>query len=310
MPHTLTPFRYPGGKTQLYDFVNHTLEINNIKHGTYVEPFAGGSGISIKLLANHDVENIWMNDYDPSIFSVWYAILNSPSELISLLMTAPFDYSDTKTDDTKNIEFWKNVKTIHETEKHNPYSIQNAFSTLFLNRTNRSGIITGGPVGGFTQANIKISSRYNKETLKSKIEAIYAMRDHITLTNFDSISNGDEFKSLDTSSTFIFFDPPYFNQGSNLYYSSFDEIDHIKMRETIESLSNYKSITTYDNTNEIKDIYNGFPQKYEYSLNYSANNKRRGKFKEVMFANSNTKLESFNKVRLEKYSINEEKILI
>ncbi|WP_252897910.1 DNA adenine methylase [Amylolactobacillus amylophilus] len=49
MPRTDSPFRYPGGKTQLYDFVVNLLEINRIS-GTYCEPFAGGAGLPIKLL--------------------------------------------------------------------------------------------------------------------------------------------------------------------------------------------------------------------------------------------------------------------
>lgn len=90
MPATNSPFRYPGGKTQLYSFIVHLLKINKI-NGTYIEPFTGGAGVAIKLLLNHEVSRIWINDFDVSIFSVLFYILNEPQKLIDLIQTVPFD---------------------------------------------------------------------------------------------------------------------------------------------------------------------------------------------------------------------------
>ena len=82
MPHTASPFRYPGGKTQLFNFVEKLLQINHIT-GTYIEPFAGGAGLAIKLLSKNQINSVWINDYDKAIYSVWDNILNKPDELIS-----------------------------------------------------------------------------------------------------------------------------------------------------------------------------------------------------------------------------------
>ncbi|EAV9865380.1 DNA adenine methylase, partial [Listeria monocytogenes] len=64
MPVTQSPLRYPGGKTQLFKFVRNLIEINEIKHSTYIEPFAGGAGVALELLFSNSVENIVINDYD------------------------------------------------------------------------------------------------------------------------------------------------------------------------------------------------------------------------------------------------------
>ena len=76
MPFTPSPLRYPGGKTQLYAVVKEILYRNSIAGGTYIEPFAGGAGLAIKLLLNGDVNHIVINDYDKAIYSTWYSIIN------------------------------------------------------------------------------------------------------------------------------------------------------------------------------------------------------------------------------------------
>lgn len=300
MTHTLSPFRYPGGKTQLYKFIEYLLEINNIENGTYIEPFAGGAGLAIKLLVEGKVDNIWINDYNESIYSVWDAILNTPEQLIDKINDVPFDYkTGSQYSDEYNLEYWKKIRSLYLQNCTNEHSIDNAFATLFLNRTNRSGIITGGPVGGYAQQNTKIYARFNKSTLIRKINLIHSFRDSIRLTRLDALGFIPIVQRETTAdNTFIFFDPPYYDQGNNLYFSSFSHEDHLAMSRNILELDNYKWITTYDNVESIRDIYINSEQKYEYDIRYTANNLKRGMAKEVMFSNNLTRLESYANVSL------------
>ena len=156
MPITKSPLRYPGGKTQLSRYVRHLLDINNV-HNTYIEPFAGGFGVALELLFNNDVEQIVMNDFDPSIYSIWNMILHNRDEFISLIKNTPI-----------TIEEWFYQKDIRNKLKNDSNSIENAFATFFLNRTNVSGIISAGPIGGLKQqGKYKIDCRFNKEKLPS-----------------------------------------------------------------------------------------------------------------------------------------------
>lgn len=303
MPATNSPFRYPGGKTQLYSFIVHLLKINKI-NGTYIEPFAGGAGVAIKLLLNHEVDWVWINDFDVSIFSVWFYILNEPQKLIDLIQTVPFDY---KTGHLRSKEesmsFWYKQRDVYNTLKHLEPSLELAFATLFLNRTNRSGIIPGGPIGGPNQSHkTQIYARFNKKTLIEKINRISLLKDKVILTNKDALTLVDEIKdTVDSSNSFIFFDPPYFNQGSDLYYMSFDERDHQAMANKILDLNDFFWITTYDVSQEIKEDYSAAPQKYLYGINYSANNKNRGKAQEYLFVSNNLNVETVQNIKLEAF---------
>lgn len=62
------------------------------------------------------------------------------------------------------------------------------FSTFFLNRTNRSGILKGGVIGGKNQeGQWKLDARYNKSDLISRIQKISKNRERIDLYNMDAI---------------------------------------------------------------------------------------------------------------------------
>ena len=45
-----SPLRYPGGKGQVYSFVEDLLIKNKLIGCTYIEPYAGGAGIAMRLL--------------------------------------------------------------------------------------------------------------------------------------------------------------------------------------------------------------------------------------------------------------------
>lgn len=301
MPQTDSPFRYPGGKTQLYSFVSYLLKKNKI-NGTYVEPFAGGAGVAIRLLFNSKVQKSWINDYDISIYSVWYYILEKPQELIKLIKNVPFDYkTGHEVNKQTSIAFWRKQHDYYVKHKNGEKSLALAFATLFLNRTNRSGIINGGPVGGFEQAHsTQIFARFNKKSLIKKINKIHSFKDNIILTNYDANDLIPILqKKLDSENSFIFFDPPYFKQGSGLYFTSFNNEGHKILAQKIMSLKDNYWITTYDVDPHIIDYFKDNDKNYSYELMYSANNKRRGKASELLFASPNLEIESYDNVHLE-----------
>lgn len=289
MPRTFSPLRYPGGKTQLTSFVKNLLLTNNITNGTYIEPFAGGAGVAIQLLLAGDVKSIVINDYDKSIYSIWYSILNNTQKFITLILDTPVTINE-----------WHNQKAIYLQNKNRQNSLEGAFATFFLNRTNVSGIISGGPIGGLKQTGkYKIDCRFNKTDLIKKIKLISDRKEDITLYRKDAL----EFINLipenyNSDSTLIFFDPPYYVQGKNLYLSFYSNNSHKKLFKKIDILKDFYWITTYDYVPQIAEIYYNANQKYEYELSYSANQKRRAK--EFMFASDKIKISSYDKVILSK----------
>ncbi len=263
-----SPLRYPGGKGQMYKTIENIILNNNLIGCTYVEPYAGGASVALNLLFYNIVDKIILNDFDRSIFCVWDSILNNTEEFIRLIIDTPV-----------TIEEWEKQKKIYLNPESN--NLELGFATFFLNRTNRSGIIKAGPIGGRKQnGNYLISCRFNKKDLIKKIKKISSYKKKIKIYNIDALKliNKDFGNNI-----FFFFDPPYYKKGSQLYNNHYSHNDHVKMANEIKKLNhNIKWIVTYDDVNEIKEIYKDYIP-FKYKLNYSVETKRKGS--EIMFAN-------------------------
>lgn len=255
-----SPLRYPGGKTKLAGFIRLAIQNLNIQDCTYVEPFAGGAAVALSLLLDNVVERIVINDYDKSIYSFWRAIKQEPNDLIARIKNTPI-----------TIEEWYRQKAIYSSSTS--YSLDFAFATLFLNRTNRSGILNAGPIGGYAQAGEwKIDVRFNKDAIISKIEAIAKVRNRIIVYNKDIISLLHNYVPSLDGNLFFYFDPPYFNKGQELYKNYFTPSDHKKIYDVISQEITAPWIVTYDDVTSIKEVYSNYDIRM-FDLMYSAANK-------------------------------------
>ena len=289
LPTTLSPLRYPGGKTQLNSFVEHTLEINHLDNVVYCEPFSGGSGIAISLLLNKKAQSVILNDIDIAIYSFWYAIIHDSEHFIKAIQDVTIDMTE-----------WKKQRLIYEAAQANnlqEYSFEVAFATFYLNRTNRSGIITGGPIGGNNQeSSYTLDCRFKKNILIKKIRKIAEVGNLIRLYHLDA---KDLIRNVLTHENahelFVYFDPPYYNQGKNLYKNFYDDNEHMLLSKAIRMMDGYHWIATYDNAKRIKEIYNDRTIQ-EYQIQYSANKTR--KEIELIFHSPLTRIESYGKVKL------------
>ncbi|MBO1514297.1 DNA adenine methylase [Metabacillus bambusae] len=257
-----SPLRYPGGKYKTYRYIKPLILKN--KCTTYIEPFAGGAAVALSLLIEGIVRRVIINDYDRSIYALWYSILNYPDELIQLIINTDITMDE-----------WYQQKEIQNNKLNAPI-LELGFSTLFLNRTNRSGIIKAGVIGGKNQnSEYQMDCRFPKNKLINKIKLISHHKDQIEIHNLDALDFIDNIIKR-TRNSFTFFDPPYFKQGPNLYTNFYKFKDHMELSEKIQKeLKNRKWIVTYDHEIEIKQMYKKLPY-IEYYLNYTAQNKTKG----------------------------------
>ncbi|MEI6553776.1 MAG: DNA adenine methylase [bacterium] len=265
-----SPLRYPGGKNKLAKFIALVCEKNNI-NGHYVEPYAGGASVALHLLINGYVKEVTINDLDRAIYAFWYSIINDTERFCGKIRT---------TDVT--IENWKKFKEIHRNkEKEELFDL--GFATFFLNRTNHSGVIDGGIIGGLEQkGNYKIGCRFNKEELIERIKLIAKHKKSIHLYHLDALELIEKIqKKSDNENTIFYFDPPYYLKGPSLYMSHYKPYDHKEVSEKIMKIKNIKWLVSYDNTSEIKKLYLGSKKK-EYSFFHTAYEIREGK--EVLFS--------------------------
>ena len=286
MPYSYSPLRYPGGKTQLYNFILHAIKLSQLEHIHYCEPFCGGAGLAMKLLINGKVEAVVLNDVDTSIYSIWRAILDDTASFLHKVQTVPI-----------TVQEWEKQHKIYEDLKNSRnYDFNLGFAAFFLNRTNRSGIIEGGPIGGKKQlSKYKIDCRFNRNTLLKKITSIRACKEKIKVYNLDALDFIIEKLQKDKTINFIFFDPPYYEQGQNLYKNSLSKQYHSDLAYAIKAIDARPWILTYDNALDIKKLYADV-KGWKYELLYSAQLKR--KESEVMYTNSLFQVESYDNVTL------------
>lgn len=267
-----SPLRYPGGKSKITPLVSIIMDNAGIKRGTYIEPFAGGAGVALSLLFTEKVNKIVINDYDKAIYSFWYSILNETNRFVNKIINTPV-----------TIQNWKEQKAVFLT-KDKADIFELGFATFFLNRTNRSGILNAGPIGGFDQTgNYKIDARFNKEDLISRIKRIAHLKDKIIIYNYDVKEFINTVLMKYRNNSFIYFDPPYYVKGHELYANFFTEEDHKIIADSIKSLD-FAWMVTYDDVPQIKSLYSDREQKL-YDLNYSLSNK--GKKSEVIILSHN-----------------------
>jgi len=267
-----SPLRYPGGKGKVVNSIKKIINANNLKGLEYAEPFAGGASVALSLLLDGYSQNIYINDKDRAIYAFWYSIINHKDEFVDMISSIPI-----------NMDSWFAQKQIFEQQDSNLFKL--GFATFFLNRTNRSGILKAGVIGGKNQSGkYSISERFHKENLIKRIELIHKVKDRIFLFNLDVIDFISEVSNVMTQNSVIYLDPPYYNKGKDLYMNHFQHIDHIVLKDYIETLDQYNWIVTYDNTPQINEIYQGIKKKF-YNLNYSLINASKGQ--EVLFVKKN-----------------------
>ncbi len=279
-----SPLRYPGGKNRLAKFIAKICVDNNI-NGHYVEPYAGGASVALYLLIENKVKKITINDKDKAIYAFWYSVLNHTDELCELI------------DKTKiNIKNWENQKGIQKNKDREKDLLKLGFSTFFLNRTNRSGIINAGVIGGKEQkGNYKIDCRFNKQDLIKRIKNIAEFKNRIVLKNLDAIDLIKKIKKeSNNKNTIFYFDPPYYLKGPGLYMNSYKENDHKKVAEEIKKIKRIHWIVSYDNVSEINKLYTGI-KKFKFNLTHTAFITRKGK--EILFFSNKLKNIDFNLIK-------------
>ena len=264
-----TPLRYPGGKARLAAFVRTLLVENRLTDCHYVETYAGGAGIAFELLFLEFAVHVHLNDADRAVYAFWHTVLHDTEWLCRRL-----------TDTNVTVAQWRRQRNVYR--RRDVACLRDlGFALLFLNRTNRSGILNGGVIGGLDQTGEwKIDARYYKAELVRRIEKIASFRTRISLYNLDALEFIRKKAVRLPAKTFFYLDPPYFLKGQRLYQNHYRKEDHAKVAEVIQTQLPHKWIVSYDNVPDIVKLYENRRQAI-YTLDYSAS--RRSLGTEVMF---------------------------
>ncbi len=272
-----TPLRYPGGKGKLTEFIKLVIEQNDLLDGNYVEAYAGGSAIGMTLLAHSYVSRVYLNDLNSSVYAFWRCVLDQPEELCRAI-----------NDVNVTMDEWHKQKAIHKDQaNHTPLEV--GFSTFFLNRTNRSGIIWGGVIGGKQQTGKwKLDARFTKQNLIQRIEKISLYSSRIRLYNMDAAKFiKDILPDLPKKKSLVYLDPPYYEMGKGLYENHYQHNDHVAISKLVKKEIKLPWIVSYDYAPEIMEIYK-WARSISYRISYSAQDHYKGA--EAMFFSSKLKV--------------------
>lgn len=256
----------PGGKSRLSGFLRTVVELGGWTDREYAEPYAGGAGAALSLLMDGTVPRIAINDLDPAVFRFWRAAVHESDRFADHIRSVPL-----------NLDEWREQKATYRDP--NAPDFERGFAMFYLNRTNRSGVLHAGVIGGQKQAGkYRIDARFNREELAKRIEAIGSRRGDIAVTSLD----GAEFirTKLDEGA-FIYADPPYYEKGALLYLNAFDDAAHEALANLLTSRPDAVWLLTYDDCSAIRRLYRG---RYQgtFELPYSAHRSERARELMVM----------------------------
>ncbi len=253
---TLSPLRYPGGKAALAGFFGDIIEALGIERARYIEPYAGGVGAGIALLREGIVEELVVNDIDPAVHAFWQSAVGDNANFVEMVASTPL-----------TIDEWQKQREIYRAGNDSD-ALSLGFAFFFLNRTNRSGILNAGVIGGQRQdGKYKIDARFNRGTLIERLVAIGDLADRITVSDLDGRTVIQRYAQDDRA--FMYIDPPYVQAGSQLYLNAFDGRDHTALAAIVNTVDRAHWLMTYDTAPLIEKLYRKHFQ-CRLQLTYSA----------------------------------------
>lgn len=242
-----SPLRYPGGKAGLTGFLADTIELNELRSCVYYEPYAGGAGAALGLLKQGTVAEVYLNDADFRVYAFWLSALRDCDRFVDRLQTVPL-----------TIEEWRRQRQICASpSSHCQFDV--GFAAFFMNRCNRSGVITGsGPIGGYEQkGKWRMDVRFNREGLAERMMRLARMRKRIHVSCEDAVLflkralPGGRGRAR----VFVYLDPPYVNNGQRLYLNAYRPEDHTQLASYLARQRSLPWLVSYDDSALVRDLY-------------------------------------------------------
>lgn len=283
-----TPLRYPGGKAKFAPFISDVMKENKLAGGHYLEPYAGGAGVALDLLFSEVASHIHINDADPALYNFWTSAVFHTDSLIKLIENTPI-----------NMEQWHHWRAVLRGEVERVSIVESGFATLFMNRTNRSGILKAGVIGGQAQSGgYKLDARFKKDVIIGRIQKISEYSDNISVYNEDALSLLDRCEGFLPKQSLIYLDPPYYVKGQGLYRNFYEHEDHLNIANKLQSKEFTRPwIVSYDAVQEIKTMYRRSSD-MSYGLYYTAQERYVGE--EIMFFSKNLNLKNVGPISSQK----------
>jgi DNA adenine methylase len=233
----ITPFRYPGSKNKLLPEIMEYIDPIMCGQNSFTDAFVGGGSVLLEVAQKYPGIQLYANDKDYWVYCFWKVISDIYSipylDLLHLIEQPP------------TLELFNKLRDEQTTDE-----VRCAYKAIFFNRTTFSGIFYSGPIGGKEQkSNYKIDCRYNKKTLRKKIEKCHELLHGRLIVSNKSFS---EYEQLYTNDP-LYLDPPYYKKGDALYIEKMDASDHLHLSVLLYPRKNW--VLSYDDCEEVRELF-------------------------------------------------------
>ena len=197
-------FIWAGGKNKM---LKHYIPIlpspleMSIK--SYVEPFFGGGAMFIHIMKHHQPKEVYINDINPDIVSIYECIKNNYNEFLKRVIDLETQYLPMNMEDRR--KFFFKIRHDHAYEYENWSKPYESATLYFLMKTGFNGIF---------QINKNTNNRYGTPcgllNQKDKVFDREVVKWWNNVLQKVNISSGDWKTNIpDIQDAFYFFDPPY-----------------------------------------------------------------------------------------------------
>jgi DNA adenine methylase len=222
----------------------------------WLEPFGGGAGAALTLLAAHEVEEAWIVEAHPGLAAFWADCTREPEALAKRIEHTTVDLA---------VFDWARSQLANRGDDL-------AFATFVINRCSHSGIVNTevGPIGGRAQTGrYRIDARWNASALADRIRAVSALGDRFRVFAGDGIAFLEDLPGSGVESeVFAFVDPPYWRASrsageravasdNRLYAEGVGPADHRRLADALHTLNGTPWVLTYDAGPEVARAYAG-----------------------------------------------------
>ena len=278
MPELINPLRYPGAKRLLAGYIDALLEANHLYGCTFFEPYAGSAAVGLALLQREHIQKLVLCEKDILLYAFWECVFQHTNDLCNRI-----ENTDVTIDTWKQYLPFREMVTLDQADL-----LDLAYAGLFFNRTNFSGILNANPIGGISQkSKYSIDCRFNKKKIIDVISQMSAYKDAVEVYCNDAIRF---MKSQDArfmrESCFAYFDPPYYEKGSQIYRHYYKASDHLELAEYVRNVHYLDWIISYDDAPFICGIYSKAGASYQpFFLDYTCASKKRTRGQELLISN-------------------------
>lgn len=237
-----TFFRYPGGKSKIAGALVSEIVSLSCGGDEYREPFVGGGGVFLPVLASGKFKRIWINDYDYGIYCIWLSIHSFCPDLTERVRSF-----------TPTVDSFYRFREILSADCRTIHPAEVAFMKIALHQMSYSGLgaRAGGPIGGLGQkSKYSVGCRWSPENITNQIKAIHAAMRPLDIV----VTNMDYQAMLDGENAVMYLDPPYYHQGNSLYHVGFSEHNHRVLAERLQTVK-FPWLLSYDKCDDVKGLY-------------------------------------------------------